>query len=71
MSDSSTTYDVIMLGVGGMGSATVYHLTRHGLKVLGLERFDIPHTMGSSHGITKITRMAYFEYPGYVSLLCS
>ena len=46
-----------------MGSAAVHHLARRGLKVLGLERFDIPHTMGSSHGVNRIIRMAYFEDP--------
>ena len=45
-------YDVIVLGVGGMGSATVYELASRGLRVLGLERFDIPHSFGSSHGVT-------------------
>ncbi len=45
-----THYDVIVLGVGGMGSAACYHLARRGKRVLGLERFDVPHAMGSSHG---------------------
>jgi sarcosine oxidase len=52
-----------------MGSATAYHCARRGLKVLGLERYDIPHTMGSSHGITRIIRLAYSEHPSYVPLL--
>ena len=62
-------YDVIVVGVGGMGSATAYHLARRGLRVLALERFAIPHDMGSSHGITRIIRLAYFEHPSYVPLL--
>lgn len=62
-------YDAIVIGVGGMGSATTYHLARRGLDVLGLERYDIPHTMGSSHGITRIIRLAYYEHPSYVPLL--
>jgi sarcosine oxidase len=62
-------YDVIVVGVGGMGSAAVYHLARRGLKVLGLEQFDIPHEFGSSHGITRIIRLAYAEGPNYVPLL--
>lgn len=62
-------YDVIVVGVGGMGSATVYHLARRGVKVLGLEQFDIPHELGSSHGISRIIRLAYAEHPGYVPLL--
>src|SRR5690348_15508848 len=52
-----------------MGSATVYHLAQRGLKVLGLEQFDIPHEFGSSHGVTRIIRLAYAEHPDYVPLL--
>jgi len=62
-------YDTIVVGVGGMGSAALYHLARRGDRVLGLERFDIPHAMGSSHGVTRIIRLAYFEDPAYVPLL--
>lgn len=62
-------YDVIVVGIGGMGSATAWHLARRGVKVLGLERFDIPHSMGSSHGISRIIRMPYYEDPAYVPLL--
>jgi sarcosine oxidase len=63
------TYDVIVLGVGGMGSAAAYHLAKRGMRVLALERFAIPHEMGSSHGFTRIIRLAYFEHPSYVPLL--
>jgi sarcosine oxidase len=63
------SYDVIVVGVGGMGSAALYHLARRGVRVLGLERFDVPHTQGSSHGKTRIIRKAYFEHPSYVPLL--
>lgn len=63
------SYDVIVLGVGGMGSAACWHLARRGQRVLGLERFDIPHAMGSSHGLTRIIRLAYYESPKYVPLL--
>src|SRR5438270_10172004 len=52
-----------------MGSATAYHLARRGRKVLGLERYDVPHEMGSSHGITRIIRLAYYEHPSYVPRL--
>jgi sarcosine oxidase len=62
-------YDVIVVGIGGMGSAAAWHLARRGAKVLGLERFDIPHNMGSSHGISRIIRMPYYEDPAYVPLL--
>jgi sarcosine oxidase len=63
------TYDVIVIGVGGMGSATVFECARRGLRTLGLEQFDIPHELGSSHGLTRIIRLAYFESPAYVPLL--
>src|SRR5437763_1581975 len=63
------TYDAIVIGIGGMGSATLYHLARRGLRVLGLERFDIPHELGSSHGESRIIRLAYAEHPVYEPLL--
>src|SRR5215213_5300479 len=63
------TFDVIVIGVGGMGSAACYHLARRGKRVLGLERFDVPHAMGSSHGVNRIIRLAYYEDPSYVPLL--
>jgi sarcosine oxidase len=63
------TYDAIVIGAGGMGSATVYHLARRGLRVLGLERFSVPHDLGSSHGESRIIRLAYAEHPAYVPLL--
>ncbi len=63
------TYDVIVAGVGGMGSAACWQLARRGQRVLGLERFDIPHSMGSSHGISRIIRLPYYEHPAYVPLL--
>jgi sarcosine oxidase len=63
------TYDVIVIGVGGMGSATLFECARRGLRTLGIEQFDIPHELGSSHGLTRIIRLAYFESPAYVPLL--
>ena len=65
----SPPYDAIVIGVGGMGSAAVYHLAKGGARVLGLERFDIPHPFGSSHGLTRIIRLAYSEGSHYVPLL--
>ena len=62
-------YDVIVVGLGGMGSAAAYHLAKRGVRVLGLERYDIPHEMGSSHGLTRIIRKAYWEHPDYVPLI--
>lgn len=64
-----TSYDTIVLGVGGMGSAAVYHLSRRCQRVLGIDSHDIPNTMGSSHGVTRIIRLAYCEDPSYVPLL--
>ncbi|SNR64109.1 N-methyl-L-tryptophan oxidase [Halorubrum vacuolatum] len=61
-------HDVIVVGVGGVGSATVSHLARRGLDVLGLERRDVPHAMGSSHGSTRIIRRAQHEGAEYVPL---
>ncbi|MFE3741186.1 N-methyl-L-tryptophan oxidase [Streptomyces sp. NPDC059134] len=63
------TYDVIVLGLGGMGSAAAYHLAARGVRVLGLERFGPVHNRGSSHGGSRITRQSYFEDPAYVPLL--
>src|SRR5205814_2258259 len=62
-------FDAIVIGVGGMGSATVFELARRGLRVLGLEQYDIPHDRGSSHGVNRIIRLAYWEHPSYVPLL--
>lgn len=45
------------------------HLARRGKKVLVLDRFGVAHDHGSSHGITRIIRLAYFEHPSYVPLL--
>lgn len=64
-----THYDVIVLGVGSMGSATCYQLAQQGYKVLGLEQFDIPHELGSHVGQSRIIRKAYAEHPDYVPLL--
>lgn len=62
-------HDVIIVGLGGMGSAAAWQLARRGQRVLGLERFDIPNAMGSSHGVTRIIRLPYYEDPAYVPLL--
>jgi sarcosine oxidase len=62
-------YDVIVAGVGGMGSATVAELARRGARVLGLDAASIPNDVGSSHGVNRIIRLAYMEDPRYVPLL--
>jgi glycine/D-amino acid oxidase-like deaminating enzyme len=59
---SALAYDVIVVGLGAFGSAAAYHLARAGARVLGLERFAAPgHDRGSSHGHSRITRLAYRE----------
>jgi sarcosine oxidase len=66
---SKRRFDVIVIGVGAMGSAACFHLARRGASVLGIERFNIPHDRGSSHGFSRMIRMSYYEHPDYVPLL--
>lgn len=63
------SYDVIVVGLGGMGSAAACHLAARGQRVLGLDALHPPHHLGSSHGDTRVIRQAYFEHPAYVPLL--
>lgn len=65
----SASFDVIVIGVGSMGSAACNFLARRGLKVLGIDQFDAPHEQGSHTGQSRIIRKAYFEHPDYVPLL--
>jgi len=72
MTSHEQSYDVIVAGLGAMGSATVYALTRaqaRSPRVLGIDRFSPPHRLGSSHGRTRIIREAYFEGPAYVPIV--
>ena len=69
MSKAGRAFDVIVVGVGSMGSAACHHLARRGVRVLGLEQYDVPHGMGSAHGHSRMIRLAYFEHPDYVPLL--
>ena len=62
-------YDVAVIGLGAMGSATSYHLAKRGASVIGFDRFAPPHTLGSTHGRTRIIREAYYEHPLYVPLI--
>ncbi len=62
-------YDAIVVGLGAMGSATLFHLARRGVRVLGLEQFTPGHGLGSSHGDSRIIRETYFEHPLYVPLV--
>ena len=63
------TYDLVVLGLGGMGSSTAAHAAARGRRVLGLERFARGHDRGASSGRSRIIRKAYFEHPAYVPLL--
>jgi sarcosine oxidase len=63
------TYDIIVIGLGANGSSALWHLSKTGKKVLGIDRFDPPHRHGSSHGETRIIRQAYHESPFYVPLV--
>lgn len=69
MSVSTPTFDVIVLGLGGMGASTVFECARRGQRVLGIEQFSLVHDHGSSHGQTRVIRQAYYEHPDYVPLL--
>lgn len=62
-------FDAIVIGMGGVGSASLFHLARRGARVLGIDRFSAGHDRGSSHGQTRIIRQAYFEHASYVPLL--
>lgn len=62
-------WDAIVVGCGVMGASVSYNLARRGLRVLNLERFAVNHKFGSSHGRTRIIRLAYYEDPRYVPLL--
>ncbi len=64
-----SVYDVIVLGTGTMGAAACAELARRGLRVLGIDRFEPPHRLGSHHGATRLFRKAYYEHPDYVPLL--
>lgn len=68
--DSSSYFDAIVVGAGIMGSCAAYHLSKINQKTLLLERFDLLHPLGSSHGHSRTTRLTYPEsfYPPLVSL---
>jgi len=63
---ASDPYDLAVVGLGAMGSAVTFHATRMGLSVLGIDRFDPPHGMGSTKAETRITRVAVGEGPQYL-----
>lgn len=62
-------YDVAVIGLGAMGSASLYQLSKMGLNVIGIDQFSTPHKLGSTHGDTRITRQAIGEGSEYVPLV--
>jgi sarcosine oxidase len=66
---SQPVHDTIVVGVGGMGSASAFECARRGHRVLALEQYRPGHDRGSSHGQTRIIRQAYYEHPSYVPLV--
>src|ERR1700693_5856758 len=65
----SPVFDAIVVGLGAVGSATVYQLAKRGARVLGIDQFSPPHALGSSHGETRITREAIGEGTQYTPLV--
>jgi sarcosine oxidase len=61
--------DVAVIGLGAMGSAALYQLAKRGVDVVGIDRYSPPHTLGSTHGDTRITRQAIGEGTAYVPLV--
>src|SRR5262249_20540631 len=62
-------FDACVVGLGAMGCQVALRLQRRGLRVLGLDRYEPPHSLGSSHGRTRVIREAYFEHPMYVPIV--
>lgn len=69
MGNAGSKVDVVVAGLGAMGSAAVYHLAKRGLRVAGFDRYHPPHTHGSSHGHARVIREAYASGPAYVDLI--
>jgi sarcosine oxidase len=61
-------FDAIVLGLGAVGSATLYQLSKRGANVLGIDRYSPPHAYGSTHGDTRVTRLAIGEGAHYTPL---
>ena len=62
-------FDVGVIGLGALGAAIAWRLSRRGVRVVGFDRYEPPHTMGSTHGHSRIIREAYYEHPLYVPLV--
>jgi monomeric sarcosine oxidase len=69
MSFKNNTAEVIIIGLGAMGSASSYYLSKKGVKVLGFDTYHPPHNLGSSHGHTRVIREAYHEGTSYVPIV--
>src|SRR5688572_18206221 len=63
------SFDIAVIGLGAMGSASADALARRGVRVVAFDRFNPPHAIGSTHGHTRIIREAYYEHPLYVPLV--
>ena len=63
-------FDVVIAGMGGIGGSAAFHLAARGAKVLALDPFPIAHAHGSSHGQTRLIRLAYFDTPTTCRCLC-
>jgi sarcosine oxidase len=68
MTTFRSTYDVVVIGLGAVGSAALFHLSKGSKSILGIDRYEPPHTFGSSHGESRITRLAVGEGEDYVAL---
>ena len=64
-----SNFDIAVIGLGAMGSASIYAAARRGLRVLGIERYEPGHFRSSSFGESRLIRLAYFEDPSYVPLV--
>src|SRR3954462_13765018 len=62
-------FDVVVVGLGAIGSAALHQLALRGVRVVGVERLVPGHDRGSSHGESRVIRLGYFEHPSYVPLL--
>lgn len=62
-------FDVIVIGLGAMGSAALWQLAERGIRVCGIDQHEVPHDFGSSHGTVRVIRKAYYEHPDYIPLL--
>jgi sarcosine oxidase len=62
------TSDVVVVGLGGFGSAALWRLAERGVDVAGIDRFDVGHNLGSSHGVTRLFRVACMEHPGLAAV---